>query len=189
MGGAPDAPGTEKFRVFTEFLNKFGIPLVMLSNAPGFVPGTRQERLRIQAIGGESIDVNVLGQIPVVSVVLNQNYGGRQIHAFSKFLRPGIVYLALDHAHIAVMGGQAAYDLFEGRRHADLLAAGDTAGARENHRKFMLEFDQKSRATGDAHNSGLLDWSLDGVGTLREHLWRALVLACERRAEVFQSPL
>src|SRR5262249_19188723 len=39
-GGAPDAPGTEKFRVFMEFLDRNGIPLVMLSNAPGFVPGT-----------------------------------------------------------------------------------------------------------------------------------------------------
>ncbi|MCR9142855.1 MAG: carbamoyl-phosphate synthase subunit L [bacterium] len=188
MGGAPDAPGTEKFRVFTELLNKHGIPLVMLSNAPGFVPGTRQERLRIQQIGGESLDANVLGQIPVVSVVLNQNYGGRQIHAFSKFLRPGIAYIALEHAHIAVMGGQAAYDLFEGRRHAELLAADDEAGARENHRRFMQEFDQKSRATGDAENSGLLDWTFGEAATLREQLLRGLEAACERCAEVFQAP-
>ncbi|MDH4199282.1 MAG: carbamoyl-phosphate synthase subunit L, partial [Spirochaetia bacterium] len=91
MGGAPDAPGTEKFRIFTELVSRNNIPLVMLSNAPGFVPGTKQERLRIQQIGGESLDVNILSNMPVVSVVLNQNYGGRQIHAFSRFLRPGIV--------------------------------------------------------------------------------------------------
>src|SRR6266511_4973969 len=87
-----------------EFLDRNGIPVVMLSNAPGFVPGMKQERLRIQQIGGESLDVNVLSRVPVVSVVLNQNFGGRQIHAFSRFLRPGVAYIALDRAILAVMG-------------------------------------------------------------------------------------
>ncbi len=167
MGGAPDAPGTEKFRVFMELVNRRGLPVVMLSNAPGFVPGTRQERLRIQAIGAESLDVNILGRVPVVSVVLHQNYGGRQIHAFSKFLRPGIAYVALNSSLVAVMGGQAAYDLFEGRKHGELLANGDEDGARENHRKFMEDFNRKSRADHDAQESGLLDIGISDVTELR----------------------
>ncbi len=186
MGGAPDAPGTEKFRFFTELLNKHRIPLVMLSNAPGFVPGTRQERLRIQAIGAESLDANVLGRIPVVSVVLNQNYGGRQIHAFSKFLRPGIVYIALDRALIAVMGGQAAYDLFQGATHRELMSTGQEAEAAANHRKFLEDFNRKSSATGDATTSGVLDWSMRDVAELREHLIRGLGEASKRCADAFE---
>ena len=91
-GGGADAFGTEKFRVFIEFLNRNRIPLVMLSNSSGFVPGSQQERYRIQAIGAESLDANILGEIPVVSVVLNQNYGGRLVMP-SINSRPG-VYLA-----------------------------------------------------------------------------------------------
>ena len=107
-GGGADAFGTEKFRVFTEFLNLNRVPLIMLSNSSGFVPGSQQERHRIQAIGAESLDANITGTIPVVSVVLNQNYGGRLIHAYNKFLRPGIVYLALEQSIMAVIGVDAA---------------------------------------------------------------------------------
>jgi len=115
-GGGADAFGTEKFRIFIEFLNRNRIPLVMLSNSSGFVPGSQQERHRIQAIGAESLDVNIMGTIPVVSVVLNQNYGGRLIHAFNKFLRPGIVYLALEKSIMAVIGVDAAFDLLFGKK-------------------------------------------------------------------------
>ena len=69
----------------------------------------------IQAIGADSLDENILGNVPVVSVVLRQNYGGRQIHAFNRFLRPGIVYLALKDATLAVMGAEVAFDLLKGK--------------------------------------------------------------------------
>ena len=133
-GGGADAFGTEKFRVFTEFLNRNRIPLVMLSNSSGFVPGSQQERHRIQAIGAESLDANILGTIPVVSVVLNQNYGGRLIHAFNKFLRPGIVYLALEQAIMAVIGVDAAFDLFYGKKYARLMEKGERNGPRSSGR-------------------------------------------------------
>jgi len=100
-GGVPDAHGTERFRRIVERIGNFDLPLVMVSNAPGFLPGAQQERLRIQQIGGESLDANVLNRAPVVSVTLHQNFGGRQIHAFSKFLRPGIASIALSHATMA----------------------------------------------------------------------------------------
>ena len=82
LGGAADAYGTDKFRNFVEFLDKNNIPLLMLSNSPGFLPGKKQEQLRIQQIGANSLNVNVLSSTPVVSIVLNQNYGGRLIHGF-----------------------------------------------------------------------------------------------------------
>ena len=135
-GGGADAAGTEKFRVFTEFLNRTGIPLVMLSNSSGLVPGSQQERFRIQAIGAESLDANVLGTVPVVSVVLNQNYGGRLIHAFNKFLRPGIVYLALEKAVMAVIGVDAAFDLLYGKKYARLVDRGETERAEELRNNF-----------------------------------------------------
>jgi len=184
-GGAPDAPGTEKFRVFMELLDRQGIPLVMLSNAPGFVPGTKQERLRIQQIGGESLDVNVLSRVPVVSVVLNQNFGGRQIHAFSRFLRPGIAYIALDRASLAVMGGPAAFDLFHGPRYEELRAQGKKEEADRLRNEFLAEFTRKSRADQDAMRTGVLDWAVPDVGELRAHVIRAMALAEARAAAAF----
>ncbi|MES0491367.1 MAG: carboxyl transferase domain-containing protein [Leptospirales bacterium] len=187
MGGAPDAPGTEKFRFFTEFLEKNSIPLLMLSNAPGFVPGTKQERLRIQQIGAESLDVNVLSQIPVVSVVLNQNFGGRQIHSFSKDLRPGIVYIAMKKAVIAVMGASASFDLFMGPKYQELLSGGKTKEANELKKKYVEEYNNKAAASNDAYKTGVLDWVMDDLKELRDHLMKGLVEAKRRVNEIFKS--
>ncbi len=184
-GLAPDSPGTEKFRVFMEFVSRRGLPLVMLSSAPGFTPGAKQERLRIQQIGGESLDVNILSQNPVVSVVLNQNYGGRQIHAFSKFLRPGIVYISLERSILAVMGGSAAFDLFKGKEYAQKIEAGDTAGARELMERFIGDFNTKSRADRDAAGTGLMDRMLPDVAGLRPALIESLAIAEKRANQAF----
>ncbi len=187
-GGAPDAPGTEKFRVFMEFVDRNRIPLVMLSNAAGFVPGTKQERLRIQQIGGESLDVNVLSRVPVVSVVLNQNFGGRQIHAFSRFLRPGIVYIALDRAILAVMGGPAAFDLFQGARYDALISQGKKEEADRLRNEFLDEFCRKSRADQDALGTGVLDWTVPDLVDLRSHVLRAMEVAEAKTGATFGSP-
>jgi hypothetical protein len=184
-GGAPDAPGTEKFRVFMEFLDRNGIPLVMLSNAPGFVPGTKQERLRIQQIGGESLDVNVLSRMPVVSVVLNQNFGGRQIHAFSRFLRPGVAYIALDRAILAVMGGAASFDLFHGARYEQLVSQGKREEAHRLRNEYLAEFNRKSRADQDAMRTGVLDWTVPQLADLRSHVLLAMEAAEAKAGAAF----
>ena len=183
-GGAPDAPGTEKFRLFMEFLERHRFPLVMLSNAPGFVPGTKQERLRIQQIGGESLDVNVLSSVPVVSVVLNQNFGGRQIHAFSRFLRPGVAYIALSRATLAVMGASAAFDLFHGARYRELAARSEQAEADRMRNEFLDAFNRKARADGDAMATGVLDWTIRETADLRAEILRAMEVARTRMVEV-----
>jgi acetyl-CoA carboxylase carboxyltransferase component len=186
-GGAPDAPGTEKFRVFMEFLDRHAIPLVMLSNAAGFVPGTKQERLRIQQIGGESLDVNVLSRVPVVSVVLNQNFGGRQIHAFSRFLRPGVAYIALDRAILAVMGGPAAFDLFHGARYQELIAQGKKEEADRFRNEYLEGFARKARADQDAMSTGVLDWTVPNVADLRAHVLRAMEVAEAKAGAAFDG--
>jgi acetyl/propionyl-CoA carboxylase alpha subunit/acetyl-CoA carboxylase carboxyltransferase component len=184
-GGGADALGTEKFRIFIEFLNHSRIPLVMLSNSSGFVPGSQQERHRIQAIGAESLDVNIMGTIPVVSVVLNQNYGGRLIHAFNKFLRPGIVYLALEKAIMAVIGVDAAFDLLFGKKYARLMDKGETARAEELRKSFTESYLEKARASRDGIDSNLVDWTIPSAEDLREHLIKGMKLAYQRCNKAF----
>ncbi len=184
-GGGADAIGTEKFRVFTEFLNFHRIPLIMLSNSSGFVPGSQQERHRIQAIGAESLDANILGTVPVVSVVLNQNYGGRLIHAFNKFLRPGIAYLALEQAIMAVIGVDAAFDLLFGKKYTRLMDKGETERAEELRKSFLGTYLDKARASQDGVESNLVDWTIPSVKELRANLVRGLELARRRCTDAF----
>ncbi len=182
LGGGADAIGTEKFRIFTEFLNKKGIPLVMLSNSSGFIPGTKQERIRIQSVGAYSLDVNVLGRMPVVSVVLSQNYGGRQIHAFGKLLRPGIVYMALERSIMAVIGENVAFNLLEGRRHKALVDKGDDNEAKELRAAFSKKYLEKARAGNDGTKTGAVDILIKDIKDLRKFLNEGFVEA-EKRAE------
>lgn len=185
MGGAPDAPGTEKFRIFTELAERNNLPIVMLSNAPGFVPGAKQERLRIQQIGAESLNANVLGRSPVVSFVLNQNFGGRQIQSFSKYLRPGIVYIALKTAVMAVMGANASFDLFMGAKYQKLLEEGKEKEAGELRKNYIDHYNEKSAAANDAFQTGIMDWLMDDIAELREHIIKGLTEAKHRINEAF----
>ena len=187
LGGAPDAFGTEKFRFFTEFLNKNDLPLVMLSNAPGFIPGTKQERSRIQQIGAESLDVNILSHIPVVSAVLNQNYGGRQIQAFSKFLRPGIVYIALQNAIMGVMGAESSFDLFHKKKYDEFMDSGEVEKAASLRENYMNEFREKSAARNDAKNSGVLDWVITDIKDLRDNLIKGLEVSRKECSAFFNN--
>jgi len=179
-GGGADAAGTEKFRVFVEFLNRYSIPIIMLSNSSGFVPGSKEERFRIQAVGAESLDANILGKVPVVSVILNQNYGGRLIQAFNGYLRPGIVYIARPNAMMAVLGANAAFDLLHKKKYQKLIDEGKSAEAENILVKFQNDFTTRARAVNDAKETGVIDWLVEDIGKLRDHLTKGLKLAEER---------
>ena len=185
LGGGADAMGTEKFRIFTQFLDRHRIPLFMLSNSSGFIPGTKQERIRIQSIGAYSLDVNVLSKMPVVSLVLNQNYGGRQIHAFSKMLRPGITSICLETSILAVIGENVAFNLLEGRKHKALVDKGDDKGARELRDKFQKSYHDKAMAKNDGMKTGTVDILMKDIGSLRENFIIALARSEERCREAF----
>jgi len=184
-GGAADAYGTEKFRVFTQLLNRLNLPLIMLSNSSGFLPGSQQERLRIQAIGAESLDVNILGEIPVVSVVLNQNYGGRLIHAFNKFLRPGIVYLALENTILAVIGVNVAFDLLYKKEYLKKISEEKREEAEKFKKNFYSNYLNKSKASIGGIETDLVDWIIPDQNELREHLIKGLNLAIKRCQDAF----
>ncbi|MDH5716064.1 MAG: hypothetical protein OEZ22_00325 [Spirochaetia bacterium] len=185
LGGAPDAPSTDKFRIFTEIIGKNNIPLLMLSNSPGFVPGTKQERLRIQSIGARSLDINIMSKVPVVSVVLNQNYGGRQIQAFSRYLRPGIVYIAMEKSLMAVMGSSAAFDLFHGAQYNKFIKENKKEEAKKLRETFIDNFNNKAYASNDALSTNILDWIISDIKNLRENIIKGMFIAVKKLNEAF----
>jgi len=174
QGGAADAPGTRKFRKFMEIMERFQVPVLMLSSSPGFLPGLKQERLRIQQIGGESLDVNVQSRVPVLSVTLAQNYGGRQIQAFSKFLRPGITTFARRDSILAVMGATASFDLFHGKEYRDLLEGGQEERALRLREEYITKYNQRSAAAEDANRQKNIDYFYEDLRDLRQLLARSL---------------
>ncbi|MCL2026581.1 MAG: hypothetical protein FWG92_07240, partial [Leptospirales bacterium] len=185
LGGAADAPNTEKYRVFVQFASRLNLRMLMLSNSSGFIPGTKQERIRIQAIGAEAIDSNIRSKAPVVSMVINQNYGGRQAQAFNRFLRPGIYAMARDNAHMAVVGGAAAFDLFRAKLYNELIKAGKDEEAEAMKKKFLEEHVERFLAKNDAFSAGAVDEIIDNVANLRELIIAGFEKAAERCRNTF----
>jgi acetyl-CoA carboxylase carboxyltransferase component len=186
LGGGADAPTTEKFRIFTAFLNRFGIRLLMLSNSSGFIPGTKQERLRIQAIGAEALDTNIIGKVPVVSIVVNQNYGGRQIQSFNKYLRPGIYMLARENATMAVLGHTTAFDLFKAKKYRELIDEGKEGEAESMRKEFIEGYLDKARACNDAYTTGVVDEIITDIKDLRGMIIRGFDEAVKRCNQAFK---
>ena len=185
LGGAADAPNAEKYRVFVQFANRLNLRILMLSNSSGFIPGTKQERFRIQAIGGEALDSNVRSRVPVVSIVINQNYGGRQAQAFGRFLRPGIYTMARNNAHMAVIGGAAAFDILKIKHYNELIEAGKDEEAEAMKKKFMEEHAERFLAKNDAFSAGAIDEIIDDVTKLRELTIAGFKEAAERCRNAF----
>ena len=47
LGGVIDAEASQKAARFVRTCNSFGLPLVVLVDTPGFLPGTKQEGLGV----------------------------------------------------------------------------------------------------------------------------------------------
>jgi acetyl-CoA carboxylase carboxyltransferase component len=185
LGGAADAPNTEKYRVFVQLAGRLNLRILMLSNSSGFIPGTKQERIRIQAIGAEAIDSNILSKVPVVSIVVNQNYGGRQIQAFGKCLRPGIYAMARDTAQMAVIGHAAAFDLLKSKAYNELVGAGKTEEAEAMKKQFIEERSEWALAKNDALSAGAVDEVISDMTNLREIIIDGFEKALKRCLNAF----
>jgi len=124
LGGCLDAAASEKGAWFVELCARFGLPLVVLVDTPGFLPGARQERQAIIRHGASLVAAFTRATVPRVTVTLRQAYGGAHIVMNSRDLGADLT-LAWPDAAIGVMGARQAVEVVERRA----LAAGADADA------------------------------------------------------------
>ena len=86
--------------------NAFGLPLVVLVDTPGFLPGTKQEGLGVIRHGAKLLHAFAEAVVPKVTVVLRKAYGGAYISMNSKDLGADLA-LAWPDAEIGIMGPEA----------------------------------------------------------------------------------
>lgn len=110
LAGVLDIDASDKGARFIRFCDCFNIPLLTLTDTPGFLPGVAQEHGGIIRHGAKMIYAYAEASVPKVSVVTRKAYGGAYIVMSSKHLR-GDVCLAWPGAEIAVMGPQGAVNI------------------------------------------------------------------------------
>src|SRR5918995_4176554 len=123
LGGVIDAAGAQKAAKFVRTCNSYGLPLVVLVDTPGFLPGTKQEGLGVIRHGAKLLHAFAEAVVPKVTVVLRKAYGGGFITMNSKDLGADLA-LAWPDAQIGIMGAKQAVGIVHRR---DIAAADDPA--------------------------------------------------------------
>ena len=136
LAGVLDVNASVKAARFVRFCDAFNIPLWVIEDVPGFLPGTAQEHGGIIRHGAKLLYAFAEATVPKVTLITRKAYGGAYCVMNSKHLRADL-NLAWPTAEIAVMGADGAVNIIFRR---ELLDAPDAAA-----RKAELVADYKER--------------------------------------------
>jgi acetyl-CoA carboxylase carboxyltransferase component len=118
LGGVIDAAAAEKAALFVDTCDRFRLPLVVLVDTPGFMPGQRQEHAGVIRHGASLLRAFAGARVPRLTVVLRKAYGGAVITMNSKDLGADMVF-AWPGAEIGIMAASQAVGIFHRRRLAE----------------------------------------------------------------------
>ncbi len=110
LAGCLDIDASVKAARFIRFCDCFNIPIVMLVDVPGFLPGTQQEYAGLIRHGAKLLFAFAEATVPKVTIITRKAYGGAYIVMGSKHLRGDVNY-AWPSAEIAVMGSKGAVEI------------------------------------------------------------------------------
>jgi len=114
LGGAIDARASEKGAWFVNACDRLRIPLVVLVDTPGFLPGGRQERAGVIRHGASLLRAFSCATVPKLTITLRQSYGGAHIVMNSRGLGADLT-LAWPGSDIGIMGARQAVAIIERR--------------------------------------------------------------------------
>ncbi len=115
LGGCLDSISAEKASRFVRMCDAFGIPLIVLVDVPGYLPGVGQEWDGVVRRGAKLLHAFGEAVVPRVTVVTRKTYGGAYIAMNSRALGATKVF-AWPDAEIAVMGAVAAVRILHRRK-------------------------------------------------------------------------
>ena len=119
LGGCLDSFSAEKAARFVRMCDAFGVPLVVLVDVPGYLPGVGQEWDGVVRRGAKLLHAFSECTVPRVTLVTRKAYGGAYIAMNARALGATRVY-AWPGAQVAVMGSVAAIRILHRRRLADV---------------------------------------------------------------------
>ena len=107
MAGVLDVDSSDKAARFIRYCDCYDVPIITLTDVPGFLPGSDQEFKGIIRHGAKLLYAYSEATTTKLNVILRKSYGGAYIAMSSRHLRADEVYV-WSNAEIAVMGAEAA---------------------------------------------------------------------------------
>lgn len=182
-GGCLDAASAEKAARFVRLCDAFGIPLVVLVDVPGYLPGVRQEWDGVLRRGAKLLHAFAGAVVPRATIILRKSYGGAYIAMNSRSLGASAVF-AWPDAEVAVMSATAAVEVV---RRRELAAVGPEERPALLAR-LALDHERESGGLVRALEAGFVDEVIEPVRS-RDKLVAALAAAPARRGRHPNIPL
>ena len=161
LAGVLDVQSSKKGARFVRFCDCFNIPLLVLVDVPGFLPGTDQEWNGIIVNGAKLLYAFSDATVPRVTLITRKAYGGAYDVMNSKHIRADMNF-AWPTAEIAVMGAKGAAEIIFRR---DIKEADDPEKVmKEKEQEYAEKFAHPYRAT----ERGFIDEVIDPAESRRK---------------------
>jgi acetyl-CoA/propionyl-CoA carboxylase carboxyl transferase subunit len=183
LGGCLDAASAEKGARFVRMCDAFGVPLVVLVDVPGYLPGVGQEWDGVVRRGAKLLHAFAEATVPRVTLVTRKAIGGAYIAMNSRSLGATRVY-AWPGAEIAVMGAVAAIRIL----HRRTLASVPADRLHEAEAELAAEHEATIGGLQRALDLGVIDAIIEPSQT-RQELARAIAEAPQLRGAHANIPL
>jgi acetyl-CoA/propionyl-CoA carboxylase carboxyl transferase subunit len=182
-GGCLDSLSAEKASRFVRMCNSLGVPLLVLVDVPGYLPGVGEEWSGVVRRGAKLLHAFAEASVPRVTLVTRKSYGGAYIAMNSRSLGATAVF-AWPDAEIAVMGAEAAVGIL----HRKKLAAAEDHERDELKRHLVEEHQRIAGGVDRAMAIGVVDEVVSPLWT-RHRLAEAIAAAPAGRGDHGNIPL
>ncbi len=183
LGGCLDAASAEKAARFVRMCDAFGVPLVVLVDVPGYLPGVGQEWDGVVRRGAKLLHAFAEATVPRVTLVTRKAYGGAYIAMNSRALGATRVF-AWPDAEVAVMGAVAAVRIL----HRRTLASVPPGQLHEAETQLAAEHEATAGGLRRALDLGVIDAIIE-PGQTRRELARAIAEAPQLKGTHANIPL
>jgi len=176
LAGVLDVEASQKSARFVRFCDAFNIPLIVLEDVPGFMPGVNQEHGGIIRHGAKLLYAFSEATVPKVTVIVRKAYGGAYCVMNPRHIGADLV-LAWPSAEIAVMGPEGAVNVIFRRE----IAEADDPVARKA--ELVAEYRARFANPYVAASSGFIDNVIEPHET-RPRLINALEMLQNKRGNL-----
>jgi acetyl-CoA/propionyl-CoA carboxylase carboxyl transferase subunit len=183
LGGCLDAASAEKAARFVRMCDAFGVPLVVLVDVPGYLPGVGQEWDGVVRRGAKLLHAFAEASVPRVTLVTRKAIGGAYIAMNSRSLGATRVF-AWPGAEVAVMGAVAAIRIL----HRRTLASVPPEQLHEAETELAAQHEATAGGLQRAVEIGVIDAIIEPSQTRRE-LIRAIAEAPQAKGLHANIPL
>ena len=183
LGGCLDTASAEKAARFVRMCDAFGVPLIVIVDTPGYLPGVGQEWDGVVRRGAKLLHAFAEATVPRVTLVTRKAYGGAYIAMNSRALGATRVF-AWPSAELAVMGAVAAVRIL----HRRTLAAAPADQHREIEAKLAVDHEREAGGLARAMALGVVDEIVEPAKT-RHAIARAIAETPVRRGSHGNIPL